>query len=612
MPFGEEHSATPLVQVDGVALPDDVAPLLSSVVVDSSRNVPDMFVLRFLDEQAIVLSKANLKVGSEVAITVQSSGPGGPVPLLKGEVTAVEAELDQDGFHTVVRGLDKSHRLFRGRRMEAYLSMTPGDIVKKVAGRAGIAVGTVTSGAVLEHVAQDNVNDWDFLQSLAEKVGAVVRVVEGKLHFAVPTTATTAPAGNDGARENPLVLERGVNLLSLRATVTAAGQVPEVEVRGWSVATKKELVATVPAKTSSADVGAVTPVTLAKTFGSPKFVEPAPTLTDQSQVRTRAMSLADRLASGFAELEGAVHGNPRMKAGEAVALRLMGAPFDGKYTLSAVRHDFAADTGYITSFTVAGASERSLFGAVAGATGSSSRGQHGVMSAIVTDAKDPENLGRVKIKLPMYSDTYESGWARVVQLGAGAKRGTGVIPEVGDEVLVAFENGETDRPYVLGGLYNGKDKPEPGQVGGTDGKIEKRVFVSRTGMRVEHIEKADAEELVISTNSGAQKIRMVQKSQALIEILSEGPLKVVAKQDATVESQKNIAVTTSTGNISVKGVDVSVEGTKSVTIKAPQVTVQGTATTDVKGAQVKVAADAQVEVSGGAMATIRGALVKIN
>jgi len=612
MPFGEEHAATPMVQVDGAALPDDVSPLLASVVVDSSRNVPDMFVLRFLDEQAMVLQKAGLKVGAEVAITVQSSGPGGPVPLLKGEVTALEAELDQDGFHTVVRGLDKSHRLFRGRRMEAYLKMTPADIVRKVAGRVGLPVGNVSGGGVLEHVAQDNVNDWDFLQSLAEQVGAVVRVADGRLDFAVPTTATTAPSGNDGARDNPLVLERGVNLLSLRATVTAAGQVPEVEVRGWDVKTKKEVVATVPAKTTSAVLSDADPAKLAKQFSSPKYVEPAPTLVVQSQVKARAESLADRLASGFAELEGVVHGNPRMKAGEAVALRQMGSPFDGKYTLSAVRHEFAADTGYVTSFTVAGASERSLFGAVTGATVHGRRGQQGVMQAIVTDAKDPESLGRVKIKLPMYSDTYESGWARVVQLGAGAKRGSGVLPEVGDEVLVAFENGETDRPYVLGGLYNGKDTPEPGQVGGTDGKIEKRVFVSRTGMRVEHIETPSAEELVISTSNGAQKIRMVQKSQALIEILSEGPLKVVAKQDATVESKKNVTVSTATGNVSVKGVDVTVEGTKSLTLKAPQVTVQGTATTDIKGAQVKVAADAQVEVSGNAMATIRGALVKIN
>ncbi|GIG22013.1 type IV secretion protein Rhs [Cellulomonas chitinilytica] len=612
MPFGEEHAATPLVQVDGTALPDDIAPLLSSVIVDSSRNVPDMFVLRFLDEQAMVLTKAGLKIGAEVAITVQSSGPGGPVPLLKGEVTAVEAELDPDGFHTVVRGLDKSHRLFRGRRMEAYLNMTPGDIVRKVAGRAGVALGSVTAGSVLEHVAQDNVNDWDFLQSLAEQIGATVRVVDGKLNFAVPTLATTAPSGSDGARENPLVLERGVNLLSLRATVTAAGQVPEVEVRGWDVKSKKEVVVAVPAKTSSAELADVTPVKLANAFGSPKFVEAAPTLVTTAQVKSRAESLADRLASGFAELEGVVHGNPQMKAGEAVTLRQMGSPFDGKYTLSAVRHDFSADTGYVTSFTVAGASERSLFGAVTGATVNGHRGQQGVMQAIVTDIKDPENLGRVKIKLPMYSDTYQSGWARVVALGAGQTRGTYVLPEVGDEVLVAFENGETDRPYVLGGLYNGKDKPETGQYGNPDGKVQKRVFLSRTGMRLEYIETPSAEELVISTSSGAQKIRMVQKSQALIEILSEGPLKVVAKQDVTVESKKNVAVTTSAGNVSVKGIDVSVEGTKSLTLKAPQVTVQGTATTDIKGAQVKVAADAQVEVSGNAMATIRGAIVKIN
>ena len=360
MALGEEHSASLLVEVEGTALPVDVSTLLVSGSVDSSRSVPDMFVLRFSDPHSVVLAKGGFTIGAKVRLRVQGSGPGGPTPLLDGEVTALEAELDADGFHTVVRGLDRSHRLFRGRRMEAYQNMTASDIARKVAKRAGLKEGTFESGgAVLEHTAQDNVSDWEFLTSLAAQRGVVVRVVEGALDFDVPTRASTAPEGSDGARNNPLVLEKGVNLQWLRSTVTAAGQVPEVEVRGWDVKQKRSVVAVAPGATESA-ANSVEPKTLATTFWSPRYVQPAPMLADQGQVAARATALADMIASGFAELEGVAHGNPTMRAGEPVALRGIGSPFDGRYTLSAVRHEFTADTGYVTAFTVAGASERSL------------------------------------------------------------------------------------------------------------------------------------------------------------------------------------------------------------------------------------------------------------
>ena len=143
MAFNEEFSNMLLVEVAGTPLPPDVAARLVSGYVDDSSNVPDLFVLRFSDEYSMVLDKAGFKVGVPVQLLVQQSGPGGPAPLLSGEVTALETEMDHDGLYTIVRGLDHSHRLFRGRRVEAYLQSTAADIVRKVAQRAGIKAGKV-------------------------------------------------------------------------------------------------------------------------------------------------------------------------------------------------------------------------------------------------------------------------------------------------------------------------------------------------------------------------------------------------------------------------------------------------------------------------------------
>jgi len=608
MPLGEEHGSTLVVEVNGGQLPADVMATLVHGYVDDSSNVPDMFVLRFTDEQATVLSKGGFTIGAPVRLLVQTTGPGGPELLLTGEVTTLETEVSGHGLHTVVRGLDKSHRLFRGRRVEAYVQSTRSDIARKVAQRAGLSAGKIDGGGpVLKHVTQDGVTDWEFLRRLAFENGCNVAVVDGKLDFAPPTPASEAPSGSQGSREDPLVLERGVNLTALRATVTSADQVAEVEVRGWDMSTKDKVVAIAPAATVSAKLPETDPVALAKKFSSPRFITPFTTFDQQKQVDAAAKSLSEHLAGGFAELEGTVRGNPKMRSGKAVALVNVGKPFEGRYTLSGTRHEFSPDQGYQTSFVVSNESERSLYGLAAGAYGVPDAPLSGVVSAIVTDVKDPDKLGRVKVKFPVLSDTYESWWARVVQLGAGAKRGTVWLPEINDEVLVAFSQDSMQQPFVIGGLFNGKDKPDKSwddHVGATDGKVNRRAMVSRTGMLVEFLESPQGEQVNVSTNNGSQRISLVQKNQAAIQVISEGPVEVTAKKDITVS--------TANGNVSIKGMKVAIEASQDLELNGMNVKVTGKASVDTKAPTVKVAGDATAEVSGGATTTIKGGLVRIN
>jgi uncharacterized protein involved in type VI secretion and phage assembly len=607
MPFGEEYSNTLLVEVEGSPLPPEVAALLTSGYIDDSANVPDLFVLRFSDEHATVLTKGQIKIGARVVLSVQSSGPGGPVPLLSGEVTALEKEVGADGVHTIVRGLDHAHRLFRGSRVEAYLQSTAADIVRKVAQRAGIRAGTIdASGPVLDHVAQDAVSDWQFLRRLAAESGADLRVTDGALHFTSATDAATAPAGDSGARSDPLVIERGVNLVTLRGVVTSGEQVPDVEVRGWDPANKKAVVSVAAAKARSAKLPDVTPDALAKTFGGNRYLAPPTTFDRTAQSDASAAAIASRLAGGFAELDGVVRGNPRMRSGTAVALAGVGAPFEGRYTLTSTRHEFSPVSGYLTSFTVSDSSERSLYGVAAG-PGDQRAPVSGVINAVVTATTDPEQQGRVKVMFPALSEDYETWWARTVQAGAGASRGAVILPEVGDEVLVAFGHGSFQQPFVLGGLYNGKDipdKPWGEHVGGTDGAVKRRAFASRSGMVVEFLESPDGEQLTVSTNGGAQRITLTQKRDAAVEIVSEGPVSVTAKKDVTV--------TTGSGDVSISGANVAVEARSKLELKGATVAVTGSTKADLTAPSVKVAGDATAELSGGATTTIKGGLVRIN
>ncbi|HEV8320835.1 MAG TPA: phage baseplate assembly protein V, partial [Myxococcota bacterium] len=99
-----------------------------------------------------------------------------------------------------------------------------------------------------------------------------------------------------------------------------------------------------------------------------------------------------------------------------------------------------------------------------------------VVIGVCTNNKDPEGLGRIKVKFPWLEASEESHWARVCQFMTGGGRGMWIIPEVDDEVLVAFEHGDVHFPYVLGSLWNGVDRPPSVSGLNADGKNNIRAF----------------------------------------------------------------------------------------------------------------------------------------
>lgn len=614
---GEEVSATLMVVVDGSPLAAPVAALLVGASLDLSLTAPDMFMLRFLDEQASVIERSHARVGSKVTLKIQQSGRAAPPTLLdEGEVTAFETEVGGAGTFTVIRGFDQSHRLTRGVRYRAFLDTTAADIARTMAGSAGLTSGRIGPFTEkLPQVSQGGVNDWQLLQSMASRVGAVVTSSSGKLDFSAPTKASTA-SGPPDARRNPLVLEKGVNLITVRATLSAGDQVPEVEVRSWNAKQKRALSAKAKAQTSSIKVAGADPARWAGTVKAPTWVESQPTLQTPKQCQDMADVLADRIAGTSAELDGLARGNPALRAGVAVRLAGAGTTFDGAYTLSSARHEFSKDRGYLTYFTASNRSDRTAYGLVRGANGARRGRWHGPMVGIVTDVKDPEKLSRVKVKLPLLSEQYASTWARVVQMGAGKDRGTALLPEVNDEVLVVFGMGELDDPFVVGGLYNGVDRPLAGSVPDVDssvGQVQRRAFVSRTGMEVEFVESSNAETLTVCTNTRAQKIVLTQTADKGIQIVSEGPLTVSAKKDVSVTSSGGkIEIASSSGDLTLKGTKVVIDATSDVQVNGVNVKLTAKAAAELSGATAKVAGKAQAELSASGPTSISGAIVKIN
>ncbi|NUO83870.1 phage baseplate assembly protein V [candidate division KSB1 bacterium] len=193
----------------------------------------------------------------------------------------------------------------------------------------------------------------------------------------------------------------------------------------------------------------------------------------------------------------------------------------------------------------------------------------GVVIAKVTNNEDPEKMHRVKVEFPWLSEDSESHWARIATLMAGNDRGAYFLPEVGDEVLVAFEHGDIHFPFVVGALWNGVDKPPETN---SDGKNNRRLFKSRSGHKI-----------ILDDKDGSEKIEIIDKSEKNIITID------TKSNTITLTSDKDIVLQAPKGKISLEAKEINLKSQAATKIEAGAgMDVKATANLVLKGAMVQI------------------------
>jgi len=560
------------IKVAGTQVQEPVMARLAAAVVDQNVHLPGMFILRFHDPNLELLNNGPFDLTKEIEIIARSGNQ--EIPLIKGEITAIEPEFGEGMIaEYVIRGYDRSHRLFRETRSCAYLNTKDSDLANEIANRVGLTPEVETTTTVYDHIFQHNQTDLEFLVERAWRIGYECFVSEGKLYFRKPPTSGRSAE-----------LSWGEDLLSFHPRMTLAEQVDEVIVRGWDMQQQKAIV-------GKAQNGALYPqngeqkdgAAWAHEFGAGKRVIVDHPVVSQAEADTMATARLNEISGAFILADGQTFRRPDVQAGRIVELKALGTRFSGKYLVTSAVHAYTP-TGFQTNFKVTGL-RSGLLAESMNAEDPVDRWP-GVVIGVVTNNDDPDSLGRVKVKYPWMSDDAESDWIRVNSPGACSNKGFAMIPAVGDEVTVAFEQGEFNRPVVLGGLWNGQaampDEVKNAPSGEKD-KVQSWHSVNH------HIAMFDNSDDKIEIVTGKGRSITLSDKDSKITIKTSGVELVLDDSKMTIKTQSTIDYQSSGGTAIKSSGDLNLEANGNVNIKAGgNVVIQGGGNVDVNGSLINL------------------------
>jgi len=644
------------LKIDGAQAPKELMDQILECTVDNSIHLPDMCTIRLHDAKFKYIDEAVLDPGKKIEIFASNEQMPTLVKIFCGEVTGIDVDLPADMTPTLtVRAFDYAHRLQRGRSTRTFNQMTDTDIVNKVAQEAGFTAHADSTSQVHEWIIQKNESNWEFLKKRADKNGYRLYVHDEKdLYFCKVDNDKVGPysATGDGSGDpmhpdrqddsaGVIKVEWGKSLRSFSPKVVASKQVKQVVVKGWDSKSKRSIVGQADTAKGVPQVGLPNngSTTATSAYGDAKMVVTDRPVTTQQEADDLAQSVCDGIGGGYLEAEGVCFGVPTLRAGKTISIPNIGKRFSGKYHVSAVTHTYTPAEGYKTDFSVSakkpvdlhsiisggGSDPTTAAGSVgsSGGTGSGGGGgDNGIVIGIVTDNNDPNNQGRVKVKYPWLSEDDTTTWVRIVTPMGGSNRGFEFLPEIDDEVLVAFEHGDPHQAYILGGLWNGNDSPPYASAKAVDGgKVVRRIIRSRTGHALFFLETPEKQGFAITTAAGHkfelrdsdQFIRVITKLGNVVE-LNDAEGSILLKDSSGLNS---IEITTE-GQISLQAVgQISIQAGGAIQLKSGAATSvtsgmafsveSGAALSLTSGAALSATSGAALALTSGAAATITSA-----
>lgn len=337
--------------------------------------------------------------------------------------------------------------------------------------------------------------------------------------------------------------------------------------------------------------------------------------------------LNDAAASDLIEYLGNSK-NTSLKVGSNVTINKPDGTVDNKYLLISVTHFSNSSGNYTNSFVAIPSSVN-----VPPYTNPLITAKGDTQSAIVIDNADPDSLGRVKVQFPWQGSNDTTPWIRIAQPHAGDSKGFYFIPEKNEEVLVTFEDGNAEKPLVVGAGYNGAAKPDSSFISSSN---YYKVIQTLTNHTIFFSDDPNNQTLLIANDQNQNQILLDYTNNQII-IKSQGDIHIQADQDIELKAGQDINITAD-GNINIQAQQqmqvqstqamqlstddqFSLQATNGISVNSDQgITMESVMDTDIT-ADMNLNLEAtmqaslqglQVQVEGDSQTTINGAMVMIN
>lgn len=574
------------IRANGSQIKDSIG--VASVSVNKTVNEIPYARIELLDGDASqqdfpISNSEDFKPGSEIRIDASYG--------LEKE-TIFEGIIVKQGIRVaggsdsrlIIECSDKALKLTLGRRNANFLEKTDSDIIGRLITEAGLKKDVHTTALKYEKMVQYYCSDWDFLMSRAEANGLLVITDGGKVSVNPPDTKTAAA----------LKLTYGTDLIELHADVDASTQLSMVGSSCWDPENQALARDSAPASELNKQ-GDLTSEELAKVLGIEEFHLQTPAALRPQDLQTWAE--AQQVKAGLARIRGRMkfQGSARARPGTLIELEGVGDHFNGDVFVSSVTHQIE-EGNWITEaeFGLAPgwyAEQRNL---VAPPASGLLPGVDGLqIGKVVKIDEDPDKSYRIQIKLPLLDEggvEAEPLWARLASFYATQANGAFFLPEVDDEVVIGFLNGDPTQPIVLGSLFSAKSQA-PYEA---DDKNTIKGIITRSELKFEFNEERKS--ITLATPAGNQLMLDDDAGSILLQDRNGNKISL---------SESGIALD-SPGDISIKaGGKIDISATADADIKGMNVSCDARVGFTARGS-------ASAELSAAGQTTVKGAMVMIN
>jgi uncharacterized protein involved in type VI secretion and phage assembly len=580
----EQHVAGLEVVISGSELPPEMRNELLEVRVKENLALPASAIVKIRDPvpEETIVDHSVFNVGNEIEIRTGGLEASAVVQVFKGEIVAFEPEWEKTGCIVSIRALDKSHRLQRASKVRTFQEMKASDILQKIVGEYGLSSEIDATDTVYPFFQQSGETDRDLIAAFEREYDCRFYLEDGKAKF----KKVDALAG-----QSPTELTFGDNLITFRPRMSSVQQVAKVNVRGWDYKRKEVINGASQTGEPTAKVGEQQKGLTTK-FGNHEVLVPDRSVETTAEANAVAQATINRMADAYVEATGSCLGNPELHAGKMVRIKNVGTKFGGDYLLTAVTHSYRGAKGYYTSFEISGSSARGLLDLVHPPP--ERNWTANLVIGIVTNTKDPEKLGRVRVKYPALSDAEEGAWGRIITLAASNNRGALMMPEVGDEVIVGFENGDPRRPLILGAVFGGVNKPTTEMLDlkgdipeGSFGVVSNKKGWIQT--KEDFTLKSDGKLVIQIKGDREEKTDANLKSEAsqAIELKAGQSYKIDGGNQVSIQAKSSLEII-SKGTLKLEGTSVEIKSSGPAKLQGATVDVQGQAMTNIKGAMINL------------------------